>query len=96
MHAKQWDEFLQLDIQKRQRARQHMSASGFGGYNHPSYSDYDRSSGNPSYTGSNLPMDSRGRYSYPVENYPNSRPHDSYSEFQRQRHEDFGKAYNRY
>ncbi|XP_043724992.1 uncharacterized protein LOC122671687 isoform X1 [Telopea speciosissima] len=93
MHAKQWEEFLQLDIQ-RQRARQHMSASGFGGYNHPSYSDYSRSSGNPSFAGANLPMDSRGRYPYPVENYPTSKPHDAYGEFQRQRHEDFGKAFN--
>ncbi|KAJ4957071.1 hypothetical protein NE237_013854 [Protea cynaroides] len=94
MHAKQWDEFLLLDIQLRQRARQHMSASGCGGYNYPNYSDYDRSSGNPPFAGVNLPMDSRGRYPYPVENYPTSRHHDAHGEFQRQRHEDFGKAYN--
>ncbi|XP_010267927.1 PREDICTED: uncharacterized protein LOC104605029 isoform X2 [Nelumbo nucifera] len=95
MHAKQWEEFLEFDVQRRQRARQHMSASGFGSYNHPGYSDYDRPSGNLSYTGANIPIDSRGRYPYPLENYP-TRPHDTYGEFQRQRHEDFGKAYNRY
>ncbi|KAJ4969251.1 hypothetical protein NE237_015952 [Protea cynaroides] len=96
MHTKQWEEFLQLGIQRRQRARQHMSASGFVGYSHPNYSDYDRLSGNPSFAGSNLSTDSRDRYPYPVENYRTSRPHDAYGEFQRQRHEDFEKAYNRY
>ncbi|TYG88448.1 hypothetical protein ES288_A12G022400v1 [Gossypium darwinii] len=35
------------------------------------------------------------RYSNPMENY-SSRLYDSYGEFQRQRREDFGKAYNRY
>ncbi|XP_042517978.1 uncharacterized protein LOC122091858 isoform X1 [Macadamia integrifolia] len=96
MHTKQWEEFLQVDIQRQQRARQHMSASGFGGYNRPNYSDYDRSSGNPPFAGANLPMDSRGGYPYPAENYPTSRTNDAYGELQRQRHEDFGKTYNRY
>ncbi|XWS46538.1 hypothetical protein CRYUN_Cryun14cG0076300 [Craigia yunnanensis] len=57
-------------------------------------SEYDGSLVNAHYTGANLPMDSRGRYPNPMENYP-SRPHDSYGEFQSQRREDFGKAYNR-
>lgn len=95
-HARQWDEFLQLDAQRhQQQARQQMSALGFGGYKQHSYSDYDGSSANPRYAGTNLPMDSRARYPNHVENYP-SRPHDTYGEFQRQRREDFGKAYNRY
>ena len=98
MHAKQWEEFLQLDAQRQhQRARQQMSGSGFGGgYKQASYSDYDGSSTNPHFAGPNLPMDSRGRYPSPVENYPPSRPHDTYSDFQRQRREDIGKAYHRY
>eukprot|EP00262_Sarcandra_glabra_P015504 TRINITY_DN4785_c0_g1_i1.p1 TRINITY_DN4785_c0_g1~~TRINITY_DN4785_c0_g1_i1.p1 ORF type:complete len:476 (+),score=96.60 TRINITY_DN4785_c0_g1_i1:169-1596(+) len=96
MQAKQWEEFLQLDIQRRQRARQNMSSSSFNTYNHPSYSEYDRSSGNPHYTGSNMPSESRNRYPLSMENYSSSRPHDTYGEFQRQRHEDYGKTYNRY
>lgn len=95
MQAKQWEEFLQLDIQRQQRARQHMSASSYNTYNHPSYSDYDQSSGNPHYGGTNLPVDSRSRYPY-SDNYSASRPHETYGEFPRQRHEDFGKTYNRY
>ncbi|XXG45428.1 hypothetical protein AAC387_Pa02g0512 [Persea americana] len=95
MQAKQWEEFLQLDIQRQQRARQHMSASSYNTYNHSSYSDYDQSSGNPPYGGTNLPVDSRSRYPY-SDNYSASRPHDTYGEFPRQRHEDFGKTYNRY
>ncbi|KAF8394697.1 hypothetical protein HHK36_020914 [Tetracentron sinense] len=96
MHAKQWEEFLQLDIQRRQRARLNISASGFGGYNYSSYSDYDRSSGNTHHVGADLSVDSRSRYPHPVENYPSSRPRDAYGDFQRQRHEDFDKAYNQY
>ncbi|XP_012082929.1 uncharacterized protein LOC105642644 isoform X2 [Jatropha curcas] len=94
-HTRQWEEFLQLDAQRRQQARQQMPASGFSGYKQHAFSDYDGSSANPHYTGAGLPMDSRARYPNHVENYP-PRPHDSYGEFQRQRREDFGKAYNRY
>ncbi|KAA8549063.1 hypothetical protein F0562_000747 [Nyssa sinensis] len=99
MHAKQWEEFLQLDAQRRQqRARQQMSTSGFVGYNkQSSYPEYDSSAGNLHYAGGKLPMDSRGsRYPNSMENYPSSRPHDTYGEFQRPRREDYGKAYNRY
>ncbi|KAL5795758.1 hypothetical protein ACOSQ2_000578 [Xanthoceras sorbifolium] len=95
MHAKQWEEFLQLDAQRRQQqVRQQMSASGFSGYKQHNYPDYDGAP-NAHYAGASLPMDSRGRYPNPIENYP-SRGHDTYGEFQRPRREDFGKPYNRY
>ncbi|KAK3000129.1 hypothetical protein RJ639_023885 [Escallonia herrerae] len=98
MHAKQWEEFLQLDAQRRQQqlARQQISTSGFGGYKQPGYSEYESSAGNPHYAGPNITMDSRGRYPNPMESYPSSRSQDNYGDFQRQRHEDFGRAYNRY
>ncbi|KAK6941114.1 hypothetical protein RJ641_030645 [Dillenia turbinata] len=96
VHAKKWEEFLQHDAQRQQqRARQHISTSGFGGYKLSRYSEYDSTSSNPHYVGSNLPMDSRGRYPNPIDNY-SARPHGNYGEFPRQRREDFGKAYNRY
>ncbi|KAH1130309.1 hypothetical protein J1N35_001687 [Gossypium stocksii] len=95
-HTKQWEEFLQFDAQRRQQqARQQMSASSFGAYKQQGYSEYDGLSVHAHYAGAGLPMDSRGRYPNPMENY-SSRLHDSYGEFQRQRREDFGKAYNRY
>ncbi|GAV83672.1 hypothetical protein CFOL_v3_27118 [Cephalotus follicularis] len=95
LHAKQWEEFLQVDAQRRQQTRQQMSTSGFGSFKQNSYSDFDGPSANARYSGANLPMDSRGRYSNPIENYP-SRSQDNYGEFQHQRREDFGKAYHRY
>ncbi|KAL3497490.1 hypothetical protein ACH5RR_040222 [Cinchona calisaya] len=96
-HAKQWEEFLQHDAQKRQQQmQQHMSSSGFGGYKHNSYPEYENSVGNTHYSGTNLPTNSRGRYPNPMENYPSSRPHSTYGDFQRQRRDDYGKAYNRY
>ncbi|XP_027081514.1 uncharacterized protein [Coffea arabica] len=96
-HAKQWEEFLQHDAQKRQQqVQQHMSASGFGGRKQSSYSDYENSVGNSHYSGSNMPMESRGRYPKPVEDYPSLRSHNTYGDFQRQRRDDYGKAYNRY
>ncbi|KAF7121419.1 hypothetical protein RHSIM_Rhsim13G0003100 [Rhododendron simsii] len=97
IHAKQWEEFLQLDAQRRQqRSRQQISSSGFGGYKQPSYPEYDSPSGSAHYAGASMPMDSRGRYQNTTDNYPSSRPHDTYGDFQRQRREDYGKAYNRY
>lgn len=97
IHAKQWEEFLQLDAQRRQqRSRQQISSSGFGGYKQPSYPEYDSPSGSAHYVGASMPMDSRGRYQSPIDNYSSSRPHDTYGDFQRQRREDYGKAYNRY
>ncbi|KAF9688182.1 hypothetical protein SADUNF_Sadunf02G0170500 [Salix dunnii] len=93
--ARQWEEFLQQDVQMRQQQpRQPASVSGFGGYKQHSYSEYDASSATPHYAGTSLAMDSRPRYSNNMENY--SRPHDTFSEFQHQRREAFGKAYNRY
>ncbi|KAM3687317.1 hypothetical protein ACB098_10G068800 [Castanea mollissima] len=95
-HAKQWEEFLQLDAQRRQQQpRQPMPTSGFGGYKQHGYSDYDGTSANPHYAGANLAMDSRSRYPNPMENY-SSRPNENFSDFQRQRREDYGKVYNRY
>lgn len=93
MHAKQREEFLQHDAQ--QRVRQHMAASGYSGYKQDSYPEYENAAGNP-YTSTHvMPMDLRVRYP-DVDSYPSSRSHDSYGDFQHQRHEDYGKAYNRY
>ncbi|KAD3068718.1 hypothetical protein R6Q59_017259 [Mikania micrantha] len=93
MHAKQWEEFLQVDAQRRQQSeRRHMAAPGFDGYKQ---SEYGNVVGNP-YGGGNMPMDLRVRYP-DVDNYPSSRSHDNYGDFQSQRlEEDYGKAYNRY
>lgn len=92
MHGKQWEEFLQVDAQRRQqRALQQMVATGFDGYRQDNYSEYENPVAN-SYGAVNMPMDLRVRYP-DVDNRP-SRPHDSYGDFQRQRHEDYGKSYN--
>ncbi|TQE11478.1 hypothetical protein C1H46_002853 [Malus baccata] len=94
MHAKQWEDFLQLDAQRRQQqANQQMSTSGFGGYKSHNYSEYDSSSANPQYARESLAMDSRSRYPNPnpMETYP-SRPRDNFGEFQRQRHEGYGRG----
>ncbi|XP_022892795.1 uncharacterized protein LOC111407510 isoform X1 [Olea europaea var. sylvestris] len=95
--AKQWEEFLQVDVQRRQQACHHISAAGFSDYKQPSYLEYDNPSGNAHYSGpvTNMPMESRGRYPNSMENYP-SRPHNTFNDFQRQRHDDLGKSYNRY
>lgn len=96
-HAKQWEEFLQLDARRRQQlAGQHVSASGFGSYNQQSYQEYENSAGNPHYSVPNVPVEPRGRYPNPMDIYHPSRPEDSYGDFQRQRRDDYGKAYNRY
>ncbi|CAA2973142.1 Hypothetical predicted protein [Olea europaea subsp. europaea] len=95
--AKQWEEFLQANIQRRQHAHQHMSASGFSDYKQPSYPEYDNSSGNANYSspGTNVPIESTGKYPNSMENYP-SRPHVTYSDFEHKRGDEFGKSYNRY
>lgn len=105
VHAKQWEEFLQLDTQRRhqqqqqppqqQQARQQIPASGYGGYKQQGFSNYDGSLANPRYAGANLAVDSMNRYPKPMENYP-SRPHENFGEFQRQRRDEYGKAYNQY
>ncbi|XP_023524968.1 uncharacterized protein LOC111788735 [Cucurbita pepo subsp. pepo] len=98
-HAKQWDEFHQLDAQRRQQqVHQHMAASGFAGYKQHNYSEYEGGSVNSHYEGAtNLAaLDSRSKYpNHMMENFP-SRPHGSFGEFQRQRHDDYGNAYKRY
>ncbi|XP_022845965.1 uncharacterized protein LOC111368766 isoform X2 [Olea europaea var. sylvestris] len=95
--AKQWEEFLQANIQRRQHAHQHISASGFSDYKQPSYPEYDNSSGNANYSGpgTNVPIESTGKYPNSMENYP-SRPHVTYSDFEHKRGDEFGKSYNRY
>ncbi|CAI9095799.1 OLC1v1031820C1 [Oldenlandia corymbosa var. corymbosa] len=96
-HAKQWNEFLQLDVQKRQQqVQQHLPGSGFSGYKQSSYPEYDNSMSNHQYSGGNMSTDSRGRYPNSMGNFPSSRPHDAYDDFQRQRRDDYGKTYNRY
>lgn len=96
MHARQWEEFVQQRERQRQHQHQHQHmppASGFGGYKQ----EYDNAGavGNP-YMG----MDLRARYpdidNYPPPPPPPSRSHENYGEFQHQRHQDYGKAYNRY
>ncbi|KAL8101063.1 uncharacterized protein LOC141683960 [Apium graveolens] len=96
MHAKQWEEFLHLNTQRKQeRAHEQLSNSRYGGYRQPGYSEFDGYEANSQY-GGNLAPESRGRYQNSVETFPPSRSHDAYGDFQRQRHDEFGKAYNRY
>ncbi|XP_072959008.1 uncharacterized protein [Typha angustifolia] len=89
-HTKQWEEFLRLGLQRlQQQAHQSQIV-----YNQPAYPDYDQR--NTQYVGTGLPMDSRTRYPYAGENYSAPRSNDAYGEFQRQRHEEFGKTHGRY
>ncbi|KAJ7977688.1 Zinc knuckle CCHC-type family protein [Quillaja saponaria] len=95
-HAKQWEEFLQLDAQRRQqKTLQQMSNSDYGGYKQQVVSEYDRSKANAHYAGANIPMESRNSYSNTLDNY-SMRPHDNFGEFQSHRRGDYGKAYDRY
>ncbi|KAL5713899.1 hypothetical protein ACHQM5_015933 [Ranunculus cassubicifolius] len=103
MQTKQWEDFLQADIKKREQARQQqISTSSFSGYSRSGYMEYDRTPSTTHYAGAaNLPTESRGgsggaRYPFPVDDYSTSKSHDNYGEFQRQRREDYGKTYNRY
>ncbi|XP_010523915.1 PREDICTED: uncharacterized protein LOC104802145 [Tarenaya hassleriana] len=90
MNAKQWEEFLQLDAQRRQQqARQQMSALSYGSCRQFPYTEFEGYSTNPSHGGSNVATDSKGRYPNHVENYP-ARHYDNYGGFQR------GKHYNPY
>nr|GEV35037.1 long chain acyl-CoA synthetase 1-like [Tanacetum cinerariifolium] len=62
MHGKQWEEFLQVDAQRRQqRMHQPMAAYGFRGYKQDGYSKYEYTVGIP-YVSNNMPMDLRVRY----------------------------------
>lgn len=93
-HTKQWEEFLQLDAQRRQQQAIQQMSSGFRGFKQQGFPEYDGSTVNPPpYTGTNLPMESRNRFSDNMETYP-TRPHDNFGEFHRRG--DFAKAYNRY
>ncbi|GAB2234539.1 hypothetical protein Droror1_Dr00003794 [Drosera rotundifolia] len=96
-HAKQWDEFLLMDARRREQkaAQQQPPSSGFGAYMRTSYSNYDSSSVKHHFPGGTFPMDPRGRYPNPMENYPQARPHEAYNDFQRQRpRDDYGRAYD--
>lgn len=96
MHGKLWEDFLQLSIQHQQQTHQSISAASLNIYNHTNYSDYDRPA-NAKCTGGGLPVDSGNRYPLLVENFPTSRASQTaYGEFQHQRQDNFGKAYNRY
>lgn len=86
---KQWEDFLQFDIQRQQQARHNA-------FSQPSYPEYNQSSRDAQYGGPNLPMDSRNRHPFPNEDYPASRSHELFGDFQRQRHGDFERAYGRY
>ena len=86
MHLKQWEEFLQLDIQRQQQQAR------YNAYNQSAFPEYNQSSRDAQYGGPNLPMDSRNRHPFPSEDYPALRHHDLYGDFQRQRHDDFGRA----
>ncbi|GFZ13651.1 hypothetical protein Acr_23g0020360 [Actinidia rufa] len=65
--AKQREEFLRLDAQRRlQQAHQEISTLGFGGYGQPCYDGNGNSAGNAHYTGATIiPIDPRGRYPNP-------------------------------
>ncbi|KAJ6816659.1 uncharacterized protein M6B38_415155 [Iris pallida] len=87
LHLKQWEEFLQLDTQRRQQVRQNA-------YTQPAYPEYNQSR-DAHYGGNNLPMDSRSRHPYPGQDYPASKPHDVYGDFEHQKRDDFGRSYGR-
>lgn len=86
IQARQWEDFLQFSLQRQQQF------SLQSAYNQTTHPDYDQHR-NPSYGGSSLSMDSRNRYAYQSENYPASRTHDAYGEFQHPRRDDFGSAH---
>lgn len=92
-HTKQWEEFLQVDAQRRQQQAIQQISSGYGGYKQQNFHEYDGPTVNPHYSGTNLPLESRNRFSDTMESYP-TRPHDNFGEFQRRG--EFAKAYNRY
>ncbi|CAH9084472.1 unnamed protein product [Cuscuta epithymum] len=98
-YAKQREELIQIDGQRRMQpstSLQNMHASGFGHpYNQTVYTEYPNPAGNTHYSESILPTDSRSRYPNPMEGYPPSRPHDSFGDF-RQRRNDYGKSFNRF
>ncbi|XP_018432531.1 uncharacterized protein LOC108805075 [Raphanus sativus] len=105
MNAKQWEEFLQVDAQRRQEQQarqQQISGPSYGGSNYRQfpYAEFDdgySSNPPPPYAGNNVPMESEGRYPpNHVKNYPSRHQDNNYGGFQRQRREDYGKNFNRY
>ncbi|KAG8374731.1 hypothetical protein BUALT_Bualt10G0026400 [Buddleja alternifolia] len=93
-HANMWEEFLQVEGQRRQPASQHFSASGFAVYKQQSYPEFNNSSGDAHQSGTSI--HSRARYPNTMDSYTSSRPHEPYEDFHRHRRDDFGKPYNRY
>lgn len=90
-HARQFEEFLKLDAERRQQqARQQISGLGFG-YKQQNFSDYD----GPPHSQYAIQMDPRNVPMNPMDNYP-SRPHGGYTDFQCQRRDGYGKNYGRY
>ncbi|KAL8064512.1 hypothetical protein ABFX02_01G095800 [Erythranthe guttata] len=93
-HANMWEEFIQLECQRRQQSRHNISAPSFSSYRQTNYSEFDNSSGNPYHSGTST-HSRGGRYPNTNDSYTSSRPHDSYDDFQRHRRgDDFGKPYN--
>ncbi|KAL9686117.1 hypothetical protein QQ045_023572 [Rhodiola kirilowii] len=107
-HAKQWEEFLQLDAQRRkqqldaQRQTERLDArpltSGYdgGGSKQASFGKYGSGGANDHYTGSSYPIEANRRYTDPADNYVSSRVNHSFGEYQRWRRDDCGRNYNRY
>ncbi|KAF3781460.1 hypothetical protein EJ110_NYTH37053 [Nymphaea thermarum] len=93
-HAKQWEEFLHADTQRRQQAHHHLPESTYSSYSRPGFPDYEGTA-TASHYSSSLPVDSRSRYPF-SDSYSTARPQDLYGEFQHQRREDYRKTYNRY
>ncbi|KAK7255665.1 hypothetical protein RIF29_29082 [Crotalaria pallida] len=92
-HTKQWEEFLQVDAQRRELSAIQQISSDYGGYKQQNFPEYDGPAVNAHYSGTNIPSESRSRFSDSMGNYP-SRPHDNFGEFQTRG--DFAKTYNRY
>ncbi|XP_031504747.1 uncharacterized protein LOC116267260 [Nymphaea colorata] len=93
-HAKQWEEFLHADMQRRQQAHHHLPESTYSSYSRPGFPDYEGTA-TASHYSSSLPVDSRSRYPF-SDSYSTARPQDLYGEFQHQRREDYRKTYDRY
>lgn len=55
MNAKQWEEFLQVDAQRRNNYRQFLYDDGY-------------STNPPPFVGNNVPMDAEGKYPHHVKN----------------------------
>uniref|UniRef100_A0A0E0MU13 Uncharacterized protein n=1 Tax=Oryza rufipogon TaxID=4529 RepID=A0A0E0MU13_ORYRU len=87
MHSRKWDEFLEQSFKRHQQA--HPTS-----YAQTSYPDYDQRATQFAATGP--PNDSKSEYPYITDSYSAPRPHAAYSEFEHERHDDFGRTYGRY